>query len=151
MLFAKGDTLNEKTIKKISKSRYAKDKVLYNLYSRFVKNGGKTKEFSNKKVVLTKPFIHDKSVTQRGEMLHTTDGTMQLIHADLHFFSKLAVAFKYCLVCIYLFTSKTYTCGMKKSQLSAKLEKFYSETESLRENLKGEKKIPDAITHRSRI
>ena len=43
VLFAKGDILNEKTVKKISKSRYAKDKVLYNLYSSFVKNGRKVK------------------------------------------------------------------------------------------------------------
>ena len=127
MLFAKGDMLNEKTIKKISKSRYAKDKVLYNLCSSFVKNGGKTMEFSNKKVVLITPFIHDKSVTQRGEMLHTIDETMQLIRADLadlHFFSKLAVALKYCLVCIYLFTSKTYTCGMKKKPTIRQVRKI---------------------------
>ena len=43
VLFAKGDILNEKTVKKISKSRYAKDKVLHNLYRSFVKNGGKVK------------------------------------------------------------------------------------------------------------
>ena len=117
VLFAKGDTLNEKTVKKISKSRYAKDKVLYSLYSSFVKNGGKANEFSSKKVILTTPFIQEKSVTQRGDMLHTIDGPMQLIHADvadLHFFSKSAVAPKYCLVCVDLFTSKTYTYGMKK-------------------------------------
>ena len=64
VLFAKGDALNEKTVKKISKSRYAKDKVLYNLCSSFVKNGGKTKKFSSKKVVLTTPFIQEKSVSQ---------------------------------------------------------------------------------------
>ena len=130
VLFAKGDLLNKKTVKKISKSRYAKDKVLYNLYSSFVKSRGKASEFSSKKVVLT----------QRGDMLHTIDEPMQLIHADiadLHFFSKLAVAPKYCLVCVDLFTLKMYTYGVKKkSQLSAKLEKLYSDTESLREYLK---------------
>ena len=45
MLFAKADTLNEKTVRNISKIRYAKDKVLYNMYSSFVKNGGKVNEF----------------------------------------------------------------------------------------------------------
>ena len=117
VVFAKVDTLSKKFVKKISKSRYAKGKALYNLYSSFVKNGGKAKEFSSKKVVLTIPFIQEKSVTQRGDILHTIDGPMQLIQADvadLHFFSKSTVAPKYCLVCADLFTSKTYTYGMKK-------------------------------------
>ena len=50
-------------------------------------------------------------------MLHTIDGPMQLIHADVadfNFFSKSAVAPEYCLVCVDMFTSKTYTYGMKK-------------------------------------
>ena len=51
VVFAKVDTLSKKFVKKISKSRYAKGKALYNLYSSFVKNGGKAKEFSSKKVV----------------------------------------------------------------------------------------------------
>ena len=87
------------------------------MYSSFVKNGGKAKEFSSKKFVLTTPFIQDKLVTQAGDILHTIDGSMHLIQndvADLHFFSKLAVAPKYCLVCIDLSTSKMYTYGMKK-------------------------------------
>ena len=33
--------------------------------------------------------------------------------ADLNFFSKSVVAPKYCLVCVDLFKSKTYTYGMK--------------------------------------
>ena len=66
---------------------------------------------------------------------------MQLVHADvadLQFFSKSVVAPKYCFVCIDLFTSKTYTYGMKKSKLPVKLEKFYSEIEHLRVYLKKE-------------
>ena len=53
--------------------------------------------------------------------MHTIDGPMQLIHADLadlHFSSKATVAPKYCLVCVDLFTSKRYTYvtyGMKKN------------------------------------
>ena len=95
----------------------------------------------SKKVVFTTPFIQEKSVTQGDDMLHTIDGPMQLIPADvadLHFFSKSAVAPKYCLACADLFTSKTYTYRTKKSQLFAMLEKFYSNTESFREYLKGE-------------
>ena len=51
-------------------------------------------------------------------MLHTIDGPMQLMPADvadLQFFSKSTVAPKYCLACVELFTSKTYTYGMKKN------------------------------------
>ena len=69
-------------------------------------------------MVLTPPVIQEKSLTQGGDMLHAIDGPMQLIHADvadLHFFRKLAVAPKYSLVCVDLFTSKTYTCRMKKN------------------------------------
>ena len=68
-------------------------------------------------------------------MLHTIDGPIQLVHADvadLQFFSKSAVAPKYCLVCIDLLTCKTYTYRMKKrSQLPVKLEKSYSEIEQI--------------------
>ena len=77
-------------------------------------------------------------------MLHTIDGPMQLVHADvadLNFFSKSAVAPKYCLLCIDLFTCKVYTYGMKKkSQLADKLGKFYLEIKDVRSYLKKEKR-----------
>ena len=73
-------------------------------------------------------------------MLHTIDSSMQLVHADvadLNFFSKSAVAPKYCLLCVDLFNSKVYTYPMKKkSQLADKLEKFYLEIEDVRSYLK---------------
>ena len=95
--------------------------------SSFLKNEGTAKEFSSKRVVLTTPFIQEKSVTQRGDMLHTIDGPMQLMHADvagLHFFIKLTVALKYCLVCVDPFTSKTYTYGMKKKPTILQVRKI---------------------------
>lgn len=76
LLFAKDGTLNEKTGRKILKCRYAKNKVLYNLYSGFVENGGKANEFSSKKVIFPTLFIQEKSVTQRGDILHTKDRPM---------------------------------------------------------------------------
>ena len=105
MLFAKGDMLNEKKVKKISKSRYTKDKVLCNLYSSFVKNASKAKEFSSKKAVLTTVFIHADV-------------------ADLHFFSKSTAAPKYCLVSGDLFTLKTYTYAMKKKPIIRQVRKI---------------------------
>ena len=53
-------------------------------------------------------------------MLITVDGTMQFFHADvadLPFFSKSAVAPKYCLVCVDLLISKIYIYGMKRKKL----------------------------------
>ena len=76
-------------------------------------------------------------------MLHTIDRPMQLIHADiadLHFFSKSSVAPKYCLVCVNLFTLKTYTYGMKIIRMLTicQVRKILFQQESLREYLKGE-------------
>ena len=143
LFFAKGDELNEKTVNKLAKSRYDKDTVLLNLYRELKKNGGKIKELKTK-VVINTPFVQERAVTQRGEMLHTIDGPMQLVHADvadLNFFSKSVVAPKYCLLCVDLFTSKVYTYGMKKkSQLADKLEKFYLEIADVRSYLKKEKR-----------
>ena len=59
-------------------------------------------------------------------MLHTIDGTMQLIHADvadLNFFSKSAIAAKYCLLFVDLFSSKVYTYRMKKKATCRKTRK----------------------------
>ena len=98
-------------MKKILKSSYVKDKVLLNVYNKFVKNGGKMSDFKDKKVNINIPFTKEKLVTQKGDILHTIDGPMQLIQVDvvdLNFFSKSVVVPKYCLVCVDLFTSKTY-------------------------------------------
>ena len=88
ILFAKIETLEDKTAKKFSKSKYSKNIVLHNLYKQYIKNGGK----------INTPFVQERSSTQRGDMLHTIDGPMQLVHADVadpNFFSKSAVAPKY--------------------------------------------------------
>ena len=109
------------------------------LYVDFTKKGNKLEKST--RVIIKTFFVQERYVTQRGDMLKTIDGQIQLIHADvadLNFFSKTAVAPRYCFLCIDLFTSKTYTYGMKsKSQLADKLEKFYTEIEILRKYLKG--------------
>ena len=135
------------------KSSYVKDKVLLNLYNEFVKNGGKTSDFKDKKIINNTPFTLEKLVTQRGDMLHTIDGAIQLIHADfadLNFFRKSAVASKYCLVCVDLFMSKTYTYGMKKkSHLPSKLEKFFFRHIKLKEISEKRRKASDVSSDRS--
>ena len=111
------------------------------MYKEFKKEGGQVKNVKIVAVINT-PFIKEKFVTQRGDMLHTIDGPMQLIHADVadqNFFSKSAIASKYCLLCLDLFSSKVSAYGMKKkSQLAEKLVKFYLEKENLRSYLKSE-------------
>ena len=97
------------------------------------------------KVVINTPFVQERAVTQRGEMLNTIDGPMELVHADvadLNSFNKSVVAPKYCLLCVDLFTSKVYTYGMKKkSQLADKLEKFYLEIADVKKKKEKRKKI----------
>ena len=134
ILFAKGETLDDKTVKNISKSKYSKDIVLYNLYKEYIKNGGKKEDSKTKKIVTNTPFVQERSSTQRVDILHSIDGPMQFIHADvadLNFFSKSAVAPKYCLVCVDMFTSKTYAYSMKKRaswQINSKI--FFQKAKS---------------------
>ena len=94
ILFAKVETLEDKTVKKFSKSKYSKNIVLHNLYKEYVKNGGKINTLCSRRIF-------------NSEGGH--DGPMQFVHADvadLNFFSKSTVAPKYCLLCIDMFTQK---------------------------------------------
>ena len=82
-------------------------------------------------------------------MLHTIHRPSQLVHtdlADLNCFNKSAVAPKYCVVCVDMFSSKTYTYGMRqKSKLRNKLEAFHEEIDGKRSYLKKENR------HRMRL
>ena len=97
-------------MKSISKSNYIKDKVLFSFYNDFIKVSEKIENLAKINVVINIPFLQEKSVAQKGDMLHTIDGPMELVQtdvADLQFFSKSKVAPKYCLVCTDLFTTET--------------------------------------------
>ena len=123
ILFAKGENLDDKTVKEISKSNYSKDIVLYNLYKEYIKTRGKKEDFKTKKIVINTPFVQERNSTQRGDMFHTINGPIQLIHADvadLNFSSKFAVAPKHYLVCVDMFTSRTYTYSMKKKEAAGR-------------------------------
>ena len=109
ILFAKRETLEDKTVKKLSKSKYSKNIVLHNLYKEYIKNGAKKEDFKTKKIVINTSFIQERFSPQTGDMLYTIYGSMQLVHddvADLNFFGKSEVAPKYCLLCVDMFTSK---------------------------------------------
>ena len=97
-------------MKILSKSNYIKDKVLFSFYNDFIKVSEKIENLAKINVAINTPFLQEKSVAQRGDMLHTIDRPMELVHADvadLQFFSKSVVAPKYCLVCVDLFTTET--------------------------------------------
>ena len=65
ILFAKGNGINKKNLKSISKSNYVKDKVFFNFYNDFIKKTGKVEHLAKTNVVINTPFLQEKSVTQR--------------------------------------------------------------------------------------
>ena len=56
IIFSRSDDLNKKIIKRRSRSKYDKDKVLVNLYKEFKKEGGQVKNLKTVAVINT-PFI----------------------------------------------------------------------------------------------
>ena len=115
-----------------------KKKFFWGLMTNLKKSGKKLET----ETVINMLFTQERFGTQHGEMLNTIDGPFQLVHADLvdlHFFNKSAAAPKHCLVCLSMFTLKTYMYSVKqKSQLRNKLEAFYEETDNKRSYLKKE-------------
>ena len=112
-------------MKKLLKSKYSKDIVLYNLHKEYIKNRGKKKTLKLKKLSLILPLFKEDLQLKRGDMLHIIDSPMQLVHADvadLNIFSKTAVAPKYCLLCVDMFTSKTYP---KKEPVGRQTRKIF--------------------------
>ena len=90
------------------------------MYKEFKKEGGQVKNLKSVAVINT-PFIQEKSVTQRGDMLHTIDGPMQLIHADAaDVFSVNQLLLQNTMD---LFSSKVYTYGMEKNNKKTSLLK----------------------------
>ena len=69
MLFPKGETLDDKTLKKILKSKYGKDIVFYNLCKEYIKNGIKKGKFESKKL-LSLPPLFKKGLPRREEICH---------------------------------------------------------------------------------
>ena len=90
-------------------------------------------------------FIQERFGTQHGQMLNSIDGPFRLADADLadlKCFNKFTVAPKYCVLCVDLFASNTYTyCMKQKSKLRNILEAFYQEIENERSYLKKENRL----------
>ena len=60
ILFASGDDLNQKTVKRLRKSAYGKDKILFNLYNEFISNN--SNENILKEQLLIPPLYKSKRV-----------------------------------------------------------------------------------------
>ena len=76
------------------------------------------------------PFVEQRKDIDHSSALYSVKVPFELVHAniaDIRFSSKSAVNPKYCLLCVDLFTSKTYVHTVKRRNLlSKKLELFLS-------------------------
>ena len=105
-----GETLDEKLLNKLRKSKYETDRVFYKLlnllYSKNV--------FNNNKVPTRTDYVEEREIDR--STLYSFDGPVQLLHADagnLEFLGKNATFPQYILVTVDLFSSKVYTYSMK--------------------------------------
>ena len=105
-----GETLDEKLLNKLRKSKYETDRVFYKLlnllYSKNV--------FNDNKVPTRTDYVEEREIDR--STLYSFDGAVQLLHADvgnLEFLGKNATFPQYVLVTVDLFSSKVYTYSMK--------------------------------------
>ena len=122
---------------------YEKDKVFYNISISLEDQENIYDDDNDKektRIPFYTPFIEQKKDIDRSSALYSINALMQFFHADIadiRVFSKSAVDPKYALLCVDLFSLKVYVYLMKKrSNLARKLELFYQEIESKRENEK---------------
>ena len=98
------------------KSVYERDKVFYKLYNE-VENCDTVFD-EDEKIPFRAPFTEQKKDIDRSLALYSIKAPCELFHADIaniKFLSKSAVDPHYCLLCVNLFSSKSYTYRMKKS------------------------------------
>ena len=132
-VFYAASNLTKKTLQKLKKSQYQKDRVFAQIYQKL-----DDKDFikSVDKIPLRTPFIEKKNNIDRST-LYSVGKPFKKIHADiadLRFFARSAVDPKYALVVVDLFTSKTYVYPMKTRKLLAKkLKMFYDEIKTKRD------------------
>ena len=125
-------TITKKILKKLDKSKYAKDQVFKNIYNEL-----NEKELSPQKdaIPLRTPFIEQKAEIDRST-LYSIEEPLKKFHADiadLRFFAQSAADPKYALLVVDLFTSKVFIYPMKNRKLLArKLNIFYDEIDNKR-------------------
>ena len=125
-------TITKKILKKLDKSKYAKDQVFKNIYNELDE-----KELSPQKdgIPLRTPFVEQKTEIDRST-LYSVEEPLKKFHADiadLRFFARSAADPKYALLVVDLFTSKVFIYPMKNRKLLArKLNIFYDEINNKR-------------------
>ena len=125
-------TITKKILKKLDKSKYAKDQVFKNIYNELDE-----KELSPQKdaIPLRTPFVEQKTEIDRST-LYSVEEPLKKFHADivdLRFFARSAADPKYALLVVDLFTSKVFIYPMKNRKLLArKLNIFYDEIDNKR-------------------
>ena len=124
------ELLDKRPLKKLKKSKYAKDTELLKLT-----NLAHNKNFLDDNKFLTRTDYEEKREIDRST-LYSFDGPFQLLHADvgnLEFLGKNATFPQYVLVIVDLYSSKVYTYSMKsRKQILQKMKLFYDEVRSKR-------------------
>ena len=120
------DRLTKSLIKKAKTSFYDKDKVFVNLYGQIEDKDFFKKE--NETLPLVTPFVDKKTNIDHSTLYSFHKPILHVNIADIRFLAKSAVDPKYCLLLVYLFTSKIYVYPIKnRSLLAKKLGLFYND------------------------
>ena len=128
------EILDKKLLLKLKKSKYAADKIFFQLVNLL----------ENDNVIFDTDSVKRTDYVEKREIDHSTlysfDGPFQLFHVDvgnLEFLGKNATFPQYVLVLVDLFSSKVYTYPMRsRKQIRQRLEQFYEEVESKRKSEK---------------
>lgn len=123
------EKINNRLLKKLTKSMNETDKELVNLFNSNVD----FLDDEKKTVPIKTTFVEKKGDLDR-LTLYNFDGPFQLLYADienLEFLGKSTADPKYCHLFIDLFTSKVYVYIMKsRKSIASKKEIFYREVET---------------------
>ena len=134
------DQINDKLLKKLTKSTYKNDKEFVNSFNLLIdKKSNFNEKDDSRYYIPSKAEYVQKSDDIDRSTLYSIQAPFDLLHADvgdLRFLGKYAADPKYCLLLVDLFTSKVYVYGMKnRSLIPPKLEKFYKEVANKRKRL----------------
>ena len=124
------ELLDKQLLKKLKKSKYAKDTELLKLI-----NLADNENFLDDNKLPSRTDYVEKSEIDRSTLC-SFDDPFQLLHADvgnLEFLGKNATFPQYVLVIVDLYSSKVYTYSMKsRKQILQKMKLFYDEVRSKR-------------------
>ena len=123
------EKIDNRLIKKLKKSKYAKDSLLLKLL------GIVEQSIDDEEKIPTRVDYIEKREIDRST-LYSFDGSFQLIHADLvnlEFLAKSATAPRYVLLAVDLYSSKVCFYPMRsRKQILQKLKQFYEDIKNKR-------------------